>query len=206
MGFIFKHNQPFFPAAIDFGSNDNAAGVNFIRLIQVCELPPFFQFLHPNEGNIHQADFPSLLLLAVQVFPGGEIFPESRFNRSGKPAFFYFHFLNVGHKGCMPAVIGPVGVQDPDFCNGWISFFTIPKVLLAENQVFQAHGQSQVLQKRMEFFRTHGGKPCQEGHIFRDNGFHFQGFRFYQGSFPRFHRVDAVVFYLGQVLIRNISL
>ena len=53
--------------------------------------------------------------------------------------------VNVGGEGGMAAVIGPVGVHDPNFGDGGVALLVIAEIALQILQVVQIHSQSQLV-------------------------------------------------------------
>ena len=53
MRFVLKEEEPLFLPTVYIDRDDNSAGVNFVRFIQILQLSRRFQFLNGNGRHIH---------------------------------------------------------------------------------------------------------------------------------------------------------
>ena len=192
VGFVLEHHQPVFLLAVHFNGDHNTAGVDFFRSVQVGQFAFLLQLLGSQAGHIHQRNGP---LGVFPVHKGTVFFVQFKgFGyRFGVHPVGDFHILQLGFEGGMTAVVGPIGIQHLDFRNGGIPVFLL-EVGLDVGQVFKAHGQFLLLQKICQSFLAHFPKARENGYRSRFFPGHIQGFRFFNGSFLGFHRVDAVMF------------
>ena len=196
MGFIFEEEKPFFFDAIDIDRDNDGAGVDFFRFVEVIEFTGCFQFFDGNGRHIHEC----LWFLAVQVFPRRLIRFISALDGRRKGPVFKRNICEFCHERRVTAVIRPIGVDDADFCNRRIAFFFIPEVSLDEFQIVKAHSQAHV---RRQFFQSsvvHGVKTVDDGNVSRFFPRHFQRRYGVQRSFAGFDRVDAIMFDCSDVI------
>ena len=196
MGFIFEEEEPFFFDAIDIDRDDDSAGVDFFRFVEIVELAGRFQFFDGNGRHIHEG----LRFLAVQVFPGRLIRFISALDRRREGAIFKGNISEFGHERRVTAVVRPVRIDDADFCNRRIAFFFIPEVGLDKFQIVEAHSQAHV---RRQFFQSsvvHGVKTVDDGNVSRFFPRHFQRRNGIQRSFAGFDGVDAIMFDCSDVI------
>jgi len=56
VGFVFEHHQVVLVDTIDRDTDPDAAGVDFLRLVEALEASILAQLFHRQSGQIHQAD------------------------------------------------------------------------------------------------------------------------------------------------------
>ena len=204
--FILEHQQPvFFPAVNDCRYMDRA-GIDFFGFIQLRQKVSLLQGLGPDRGQIHQGFRPGQGLFAVDFLPQGLV------PLIGRPDFFIFdfHVVDLGAEGRMPAVVGPVGINDPDFRNSRVTFLFIPEVSLQELQVIKVHGQAHTAEQFLQAGVVQLRKAFGCGDMVRRGIFHPQGFRQFEGSLTGFHRVDHMMpdhvdFFCRQIPVEHID-
>ena len=103
----------------------------------------------------------------------------------------------------MAAMIRPIGVDHPQFCDGRVTVFLIPEIVPAEFQVGQCHGKAHAVIIFFHLVFVPGNKARYPGHVGGHVGLHIQRFRFLQGSDPGFHRVDQIMLDPGKFLVRD---
>ena len=101
-------------------------------------------------------------------------------------------------------MVGPVGVQHANFGNGRFAFFFI-KVLLAPQQVFNAHCQAHFFAHSFCFFTSHSQEASNASNFSRFFAGAYQGFRFAPFSFARFDGVDAVCFNFSNFIFAQLA-
>ena len=164
VGLVFEHQQPVLLLTVHHGGNVDGTGVDLLALVQLRQQAPLLQDLCPQRGNIHQG-LRALFrrLRAVNLLPERQIMLVGGLHGVIPDV----HAVNMGRKGGMAAVVGPIGIHHPQLRNGGIPVFFIPEVALQQLQVLQIHGKSQPLQQR--------GKP---GFLQSDEAcFRFYGIR-----------------------------
>ena len=191
VGLVLEHHQPVFFFPIHLNGGHDAAGVDFFRSIQIGDFPFLFQLLGGQAGHVHQGDGP-LGIFPIDEIPVFFIQVVGFCHRLGVDPIRNGNVFQFGFKGGVPAVVGPVGIQHLDFGDGRIPVFFF-KVFLDESQIFQAHGQFLFVQEIFQPFPVQVPESLQDGYRFGDVPGHIQSFRFFDGGFLGFHRVDAVI-------------
>ena len=133
VGFVFEHQQPIFLAAVVHGHLDlHRAGVDFFAFVLVGELAFRLELTCADGSQIHQGHG---LVFPAQLFAGVEVIFISLLNGG----LFDLYVVDVGREGGVAAVVGPIGVDHPDFGDGGVPLLFLGKVLLAEQNVVQIH-------------------------------------------------------------------
>ena len=189
MGFILKEEEPFFFDAVDIDRDDNRAGVDFFRFIEVVELAGSLQFLDGNGSHIHQG----LRFLALQVFPRRLIRFISALDWRCEGPVFKGNIRQFRHERRVAAVVRPVRIDDADFRDRRVAFFFIPEVSLDEFQIIEAHGQAHVRRQFLQGCVIHGIETFDGRNVCRFFPSHFQGRNRVERSFAGFDGVDAVM-------------
>ena len=203
VGFVLEKQQPGFFHAVYRDVHLYGAGVDFLALIQFVQLSHGAQVLDRNGRQIHQTDG---LGLTAKGIPGGEVgFVGLLEQRIGKG-----NIVNDGAEGGVPAMIGPVGVDHPDFRDGGVPVLA-DKIGLAEGDVIQVHGQAIVVDEILQPLLVQLGEALQGGNLGGNLIGNGQGFRDLQGSFPALHRVNHILLelrqlFLGQIAVQGVDL
>ena len=204
VGFIFKHDQPFFGPSVHHRVHDDAAGVVFLGFFQIRQFPGLSQFLHADGRQIHQAHFPRLF--AVHVPPRCLVRLIGGGNRRGKCSRLDFDPVYRGKKSGVPTMIGPVGIDHPDFRNGRLPFFGIPEIRLTKSQIGLTHRQPQFSQILFPSRFRQLPESGQNRHIRRCRRFHLEAGRFCQRGFPGLDGIDAIRFDGFKLAVGNIAI
>ena len=197
MGFIFKQEKPFFFHAVDVDGDDDGAGIDFVRFVEILELAGSLQLFDGDGRHVHEG----LGFLAVQVFPRRLVRFIGPLNRSGELAVFKGDVRQFRHKRRMAAVVGPVRIDDADFRYRRIPLFFFAKIGLAELQVVEAHGKAHVRRQFLQRGVVHRRKAFDDGDVCRLFPGHFQGIYRIEGRFAGFDGVDAVMLDSGDVFV-----
>ena len=205
MGLILKIDEPLLFLSVHIHRHHDAAGVDLIGLLLILEFTLRFQFLHSQQGQIHEADkfiVPSF----VQNLPVLQVFFVSIFYGFPVIALPELHMLQFRGEGGVAAVVGPVGVQHPDLRHGRISFLLPAEILLDVLEVTEGHGQIQGIIELFQLRFLHLCETLKGFHIFRLRKIHHQGLRLLQPGLPGIHRVDAVLLDGGQLAVIHLPL
>ena len=192
VGLVLKEKQPRLGDAVHGDVHLYRAGVDFLALVQLRELPRGLQVLDGDGREVHQADG---LLAASQGIPGFQIVLVGLLQQGVLEG----HVVENGAEGGVAAVIGPVGVDHLDLGDGGVALLGA-EVLLAELDVPQIHGQT--------LFLNELGKTCliqlvealQHCHSSGHRVIHLQGLFGLQRSLAGFHRVDNILLDLSHLL------
>ena len=203
MGLILKHDEPFFFVSIYRNGDNNAAGIDFLRGIQIRQMAFFFHLLGRKASHVHQRDRP-LCILAIDKFSILQVAFQSLLDRFRIDALLNIDFLKIGFKSGVAAMIGPVCVKNLDFSNGRIPAFFL-EIFLDKSKVCFTHGQFLFRKELMEFFLGKLREALDDGNWFRSFPAHFQAVRFLCGGFLGFYRVDGVLFDFFNVSIGQIA-
>ena len=106
--------------------------------------------------------------------------------------------VDLGQKGGVAAVIGPVGVDHADLGDGGVPAL-VGEVPLAEGDVVHVHGEAVVPDEGGKARPVQGPKTRQGLHLGGDGVGRPQGLGLLQGRFPGLHRVDDVFLDLGDL-------
>jgi hypothetical protein len=129
MGLVFEHEQPVLLLPVHHGGDVDGAGVDLLALVQLGQLPPLFEELCADGGDIHQGLGALFgLLLPVDLLPGGEIAPIGPLH----PGVPDIRPVQMGGKGGVAAVVGPIGVHHPHLGDGGVPALPVPEVVLQE--------------------------------------------------------------------------
>ena len=167
----------------------DGAGVDLLALVQLRQEAPLFQGLGADGGDVHQRPGPpGGLLLPVYLHPGGQI------PLIGGPdvGVLDHRVVDVGGKGGVAAVVGPVGVHHPDLRDRGVPALRVPEIGLEEFEIVQIHGQTHLLPEGGEGVLFHGRKALYGLDIRRDGVLYPQGLRLLQSGLPALHRVDDI--------------
>ena len=204
MCFVLEHHQPFFIATVHNGIHDDATGVVFLRFFQIIEFAGFFQQLHPNGRQIHQAHFTRRF--PVQLAPGFQIRLIRNPDGRSETAIIDTDLIHRCQKRGMPAMIRPIRVNHFDFRQRRLPFFRVPEISLTKFQVGLAHRQPQLGDEFFPARFIQFAKPFYYRHVRRNLHIHSQSIRFHQRSFSGLHRIDAVGFHCFELTVRNIAI
>ena len=198
MGFVLEHQQPVLLFSIHHRRNMDGAGVDFLALIQLRQKAPFFQSLGTDGGDVHQR-LRTLggLLLTVNLHPGIQIALIGFLNRR----IIDLGRINKSRECGVTAVVRPIGVHHPDFCDGGITMLLISEVCLQELQIVGVHGKSQLIQQGGKGSIVHSGKALHRGNGFRSGILNRQGLRLLQRSLSRLYSVDNVILNCLHILL-----
>ena len=191
MGLILEHDEPVFFFPVNGRFHVDGAGVDLFRFIQVLHEPLLFQIFCADGGHVHEAD--GLVPVTIDFFAHAQVFVEGLLDQTAVGAVLKGDFFDLRVEGGVPAVVGPVGVDDLQFCYCRIPVFLL-EVFLHEGQVFVTHGKALGLAVEFELHVAHFPETVDHVHGFRRFQIHFQGGRLFFRSFLGVHRVDVIPF------------
>ena len=140
MGLILKHENPVFFLAGNIHLDLYRAGIDLFTFIQILQFSVCLQLFRCNCCQIHQchglftsaqflADFAVSVIGFLDVICGD------------------VHIRNLCQESGVAAVVRPIGIDHPHFCDGGIPVFCIAEIFLAELNVSQIHGKAIVCNK-----------------------------------------------------------
>ena len=140
---VFEHHQPLFLGlSIDGYGHDDRSGIDLLGNFQVIKFAGISQLTHTDEGDVHQRD---RLVVPTQLLASGEVSLPSALNAVG--ALAEGDVVDFREKGGVAAVVGPVGVEHPDFRQARVALFLMVEIVLTEGHVLRRHGETEVLAK-----------------------------------------------------------
>ena len=195
VGFILEEQKPWFSDAVCLNLDFHGAGVNFLRFIELWELAGFFQRFDRHSRQIHETD----RFRAVQCGAGVQIIPPCLFQEYVLKAHTVYNRI----EGRVTAVIGPVGIQNADLGDGWITLFFIPEIGLAKGNIVCVHGEAVLTDKVLQRTAVECTEAVQRGNFSGYFILYAQRGRFLQRCFTCFHRVNDIFFDLGELRFRE---
>ena len=138
MCLILEVDQPFLFFTVNIYRNYNTAGIDLIRFFLISKLSFCFQFLHSHQSQIHQAD-KFVLTAFVKFFSVSKIFLVSIYDRCFVITFVKFYICQLCGKGCVTAMIRPVGIKYTDLCHGWVTFLFFLEIMLDMLEILECH-------------------------------------------------------------------
>ena len=195
VGLVLKEQQPRLGDAVHGDVHLYRAGVDFLALVQLRELPRGLQVLDGDGREVHQADG---LLAASQGIPGFQIVLVGLLQQGVLEG----HVVENGAEGGVAAVIGPVGVDHAYFRDGGVAVFLL-EIGLAEGDIVQVHGKAVVRDKVRQLVTAQAREAGQGRHLRGDVVADSEGLRHVQRRLPAFHRVNDVFFEFPDVPVRQ---
>ena len=183
VGLILKQEQPVLFPRLGVHLDLDRAGVNLLGLIQLGHFPLLFEVLGHNGADIHEVDGfgPVQSLAGIQI-----LFIGLLKNGAGK-----LHPVNGGQERGVPAVVRPVGIDDPQFGHGGVPVLGA-EIVPAEPQIIQVHGQTILGHHGLQFRLLHLPEAGQRRHRLGDSIVHGQGFKGLQRGLPGLYRVNEI--------------
>ena len=198
MGLVFEHQEPVLCLSVHLRRDMDGAGVDLLALIQLRKLAPPFQGLCTDGGDVHEGlGAGGAVIRTVNLLPQGKITPIS----GGDAGILNLDAVQMGGKGGVAAVIGPVGVHHPQLRHCGIPVFLVPKILLQKQQVVFVHGQPHAVEQLDQGGLIHLQKAFHRGNRGRRLRLQGQRLRLFQGGLPGLHRVDDVMLHRCQVVV-----
>ena len=158
VGLVLEHQQPVLLLAVHHGGDVDGAGIDLLAFVQLGEQAPLFQGLGADGGQVHQGlGPPGGLLGAVDLHPGGQIPLIGGPDGGG----FDLHPVQVGGEGGVAAVVGPVGIHQPQLGDGGVPALFVPHIVLKKFQIVSVHGQAVFLHKGGNFLAVQRIKALQ---------------------------------------------
>ena len=195
MGLVFKEDQPFLGhralAVVHLDRDDDGAGVVLVGLFHIRELAVGLELLHTHDGQIHQAD--RLVRAAgVELLAGVAGALEGRLDGRPVEAVLKADVFELGGKGGVTAVVGPVGVQHADLGDGGIPVLGAAEIGLDKAEIREGHGQAQGIIELAQVSLTHLREAVHDLDIVGLGIFGLQGGGLVHAGLPGIHGVDAV--------------
>ena len=160
---------------------------------------PCFQQPHSHGGHVHQGDVFLGKPVAVDLPPGVVIGLEGVLNHAGEGALLHGDIRQTGEEGGVAAVVGPIGVDDPQLGDGGIPLLLIPEIVPAESQIFRGHGEAHFLPVGADVPLIHADEALDPGHVVRPVSRHVQGVGLVQRGHAGFHRVDQILLHPAEI-------
>ena len=185
VGLVLEQQEPVLLAAVGIDLDLHGAGVDLFGLIQFAQLALLFQELGDDGADVHEVDG----LGSVELLSRGQIVLIGLLeDGAGK-----LHAVDGGVEGGVAAVVGPIGVDDPQLGHGGVAVLGL-EVVAAEAQVVHVHGQAVIGHHLLQPSLIQGPEAGQGGDGLRDVVGHGQGGEGFQGSLPCLDGVDEVLF------------
>ena len=208
MGLVLEHEEPVLFCPVHSGGDTDGAGVDLLALVQVGKQPPLFEDLCADGGDVHERlGAAGGLLRAVDLLPGREVLLID----PSHLAVQNLHGVDVGGEGGVPAVVGPVGVHQPQLSDGGVPALLVAEIVLHEPEVSQIHGETILIQHIPEGRLVHGNKALNGLYRGRRGVILGQGLGLAEARLTALHGVDEVALNLfevgsGQISHENVDL
>ena len=203
MRLVLEHDEPFLILAIHIDVHDDAAGVDFLGLVEILELALTAQRLHADDREVHERDL--TLLAAVDVLAIGEILLVGRRERGGEIALLDVHHIDGRRERRVTAMVGPVGIDDAQLRNRRGAALRIAEIALAELQVLEAHRETALVHEGVQAGLVKRVEILQHRHVLRLLVGDIQRLRLLHGGLATLHRVDAVSLDFIEILVAHIA-
>ena len=151
----------------------------------------FLEIFCSDAGHIHEAQV--LVPFSVHVFSHCHVFCKGFADDLPVRGVVEADVFEGRIKRCMSAVIGPVCIDDFQFCQGRVAVLRISIILLNEFNIFRTHGKSHFPAIAFQLLRRVIAEAFDGGYVLRDSHFHVEGFRLFIFCDLRIYRIDAVV-------------
>ena len=198
MGLVLEEEQPVFILPVYVDLHLDGAGVDLLRLVKVGEDAVRFELFGADDGDIHQGH--RFAPAGIELGTDAAVFVVGRLDRR----VLDFDPVDDGAEGGVAAVVGPVGVDQPDFGDGGVTVLHHLEIGLAEGDVVKVHREAVVDDKAGQLFLRQAGKAVEGLDGGGDVVAGGKGRKLLEGSFPRFDRVDEGVLDGGKLLVRNL--
>ena len=109
VGLVLKLPQPLLGLAVHRYRYFNGAGVDLLALVQIVRLALGLQIFGADAGHIHQANV--FVFAGIQGAAHIQVQAQGVLYCSGVLAFLHGDLVQLGRKGGVAAVVGPVGVN-----------------------------------------------------------------------------------------------
>ncbi len=207
---VLEEHQPFFTnralPIVHFHRDDHGAGIVLIGLLLIGQLSVRLELLHADDGKIHQA---GILVRAVLIHlrAGILITLEGGFHRNLVVAVAEGHILQLRRKGCVAAVIGPVGIQHADLrhCGIPVNFsveFPV-EVILNQLKILKGHRKAERIVQLLQLKLRHPDKTVKNPDIRCLRIFRHQCLGFVHPGLSRIHGIDQIGFDSAELFIGN---
>ena len=186
---ILEHEEPGLLAAVgELRRYVNRTGIDLFGYLEVGQLAPPSQELPANRREVHQGVGPLIRRLAVDLLarrlPQGQTVAQL----ISLAPLFDIDTAQAGHEGRVPAVVGPIRIQNPKFRQRGVAPLA-REVRAAHGQVFGRHGQAKVRRHLFKGSPLKGAEARQDRHRRRRPGLQLQALREGQGRLARIDRV-----------------
>ena len=181
---VLEHQKPLLVSAADIDGDLHRAGVDLLRLVKVGQHAALFQHLGADGGEVHQSDGTrgaSHLGAQLEVALIG--LPHRR--------RFDLHVVKLGRKGGVAAVVGPIGIDQLEFSEGWAAALPF-EVVLTEFQVVEVHREAVAGKHSLECILVHLQKALEHRDVRRGGIVGFEGGGQLQRSLAALDGVDEI--------------
>ena len=103
-------------------------------------------------------------------------------------------------------MIRPIGVQNADLGHGRVSLLLFFKVLLDVQEILECHSQVEGIIEFLKRLFAHTPESFHNLYILRLLKLHHKSIRFFFRGLSGIHRIDAVIFDLSHLILRQCSL
>ena len=168
MRLILKENKPLFflrsAAVIHFDGDNDRAGIVFVGFLHVRELSVRLEFLHADQGDLHQAR-ELVRTAAVEFLPGVHVALVTRLHGNTVIAVVKCDIQDLCRESRVTAVIRPVCIQHADLRDRGIPVLRICKIILDELEIRKGHCQSEAVIQVLERMIIHSCEAVHDGDI-----------------------------------------
>ena len=163
---VLEHEEPVLVLAVHIDRNADAARIDLLGRIEVIELPLSPQRLHPDDSDIHQCHI-TLLAVRIQHPAIVHIGSIGLKDRHGEESVLDVHGIDRRGKGCVAAVIRPIGINDPQLRDRRSTVLRIAEILLDEGEILLAHGKAAFFMKFFQRSVRELVELCENLHVRR---------------------------------------
>ena len=196
VGLILEEEQPVLFLAIVVDGHLDGTGVDLLGLIELVEFALLAEHLSSQGADVHEVHG----LRAADALAVGKVLVIGILQERVLEG----DLVDGGEERRMTAVVGPVGVDHTDLGDGRVSVFRL-EVLLAERDVVEVHGKTEVFYHLCQLFPVFGDEPIHRLHGLRQVHLHGQGLRQFHGRLTGFDGVDDVLLDLGEFFIGDVT-
>ena len=201
---VLEHDEPVFLLAADIRLDDDAAGIDFFRLVEVFEQAFLAQGLGTDDCNIHERDG-AVRVSTVQHVAVFLIFTVSSRQGRREIAVLNRDIVDGRRERRVAAVVGPIRIDDAQLRNRRGAVLRITEIFLTELEVFKAHGKAARVHEGMKLVFAHRVEVRQHFDISRLFCDQIKRFRFFKRCLTALDGVDAVILDFLQSFVIDIA-
>ena len=186
VGFVLEREEPGAALTVDKGVHLQGAGVDFFAELPVIEAAPAPGLPGGDGGEVHEGSGPPRPL---GVLPGHVPLIQGVLDFPGPGSVFYVDGRQLGFKGGVATVVGPIGIENLEFRQIRIPLFVLYEPSGDEFQIGGGQGDAVLPFQPVEARFAEFTKAGENGDV-RGPGGGFPGIGSAQVLFTGLHRVD----------------